>query len=297
MISPLTPNNSQNNILTPGDSTPARFGDVNRVIRDINAQFASPPPEYISFIADGVVTNNLTIQKNTASYLDPFNTPCTLCSIPIYEGVSIQYYGDEGVSTITFPLVETLINWTSLNGSGIVNFPNLIRILGVYSAGSIFLNVEFTYLNNISFPLLEVIFNGYLHIHHNNFTTLTFPNLKTILYNNVQVENNNNLTYLSFPSLVNGIYNNFSFNNNALISISFSSNLKSIDGLSLTNNRLSTTSVNDLLSLLVSLDGTNGTTLWNVTLNISGGSNAVPSGQGITDVATLVARGATIYTN
>lgn len=77
--------------------------------------------------------------------------------------------------------------------------------------------------------------------------------------------------------------------------------LKSILGATITLSglKLPSANVNAVLALLVSLDGTNGTTLWGSgkTLNISGGTNGAPTGQGITDKATLVARGATVTTN
>ena len=77
--------------------------------------------------------------------------------------------------------------------------------------------------------------------------------------------------------------------------------LKKIAGASVkcAANKLSVASVNALLALLVSLDGTNGTTLWGTgkSLTTNGGTNAAPTGQGITDKATLVGRGATITTN
>jgi hypothetical protein len=76
--------------------------------------------------------------------------------------------------------------------------------------------------------------------------------------------------------------------------------LKSIGGnITLSGLKLDAASVNGILALLVSLDGTNGTTLWGSgrVLTINGGTNAAPSGQGITDKATLQARGCTITTN
>ena len=60
---------------------------------------------------------------------------------------------------------------------------------------------------------------------------------------------------------------------------------------------LSEASVNALLALLVSLDGTNGTTLWADTLYLNGGTTSPPTGQGLIDKATLEARGATLNLN
>jgi hypothetical protein len=77
--------------------------------------------------------------------------------------------------------------------------------------------------------------------------------------------------------------------------------LKSIAGatINISGQKLDAASVNGILALLVSLDGTNGTTLWGAgkTVNLSGGTSAAPSGQGILDKATLIARTATVTTN
>ncbi|HEY9817034.1 MAG TPA: hypothetical protein V6D20_14725, partial [Candidatus Obscuribacterales bacterium] len=69
--------------------------------------------------------------------------------------------------------------------------------------------------------------------------------------------------------------------------------------LTSTNQALTEASVNRVLAVLVSLDGTNGTTLWGAghTVNLSGGTSAAPSGQGVVDAGILVGRGATVTTN
>jgi hypothetical protein len=73
----------------------------------------------------------------------------------------------------------------------------------------------------------------------------------------------------------------------------------SVGTINISGQKLDQASVNGILALLVSLDGTNGTTLWGAgkTVNISGGTSAAPSGQGIIDKATLLARTATVTTN
>ena len=73
----------------------------------------------------------------------------------------------------------------------------------------------------------------------------------------------------------------------------------SVGTINISGQKLDQASVNGILALLVSLDGTGGTTLWGAgkTVNISGGTSAAPSGQGIIDKATLVARSATVTTN
>lgn len=58
-------------------------------------------------------------------------------------------------------------------------------------------------------------------------------------------------------------------------------------------NALNVASINALLAAFVAANKTTGTR----TLNLSGGTNAAPTGQGITDKATLVSRGWTVTTN
>lgn len=69
--------------------------------------------------------------------------------------------------------------------------------------------------------------------------------------------------------------------------------------INLSGQKLDQASVNGILAVVASLDGTNGTTAWSAgkTLNLSGGTSSAPSGQGITDKATIIARGATVTTN
>jgi hypothetical protein len=67
----------------------------------------------------------------------------------------------------------------------------------------------------------------------------------------------------------------------------------------LNNCALNSTSVTRILNVLISLDGTNGTTEWGdgSALDILGGTNAVPSESDLVKIATLEARGATVYYN
>ncbi len=79
-----------------------------------------------------------------------------------------------------------------------------------------------------------------------------------------------------------------------------SGTLKSVNGnITMSANALTAASVNHILSVVASLDGTSGTTSWGTgkTLLLNGGTNAAPTGQGITDKATIIARGATVTTN
>lgn len=94
---------------------------------------------------------------------------------------------------------------------------------------------------------------------------------------------------------------NSSNGNLASITLGTIGTLKQIAGttITLSGQKLTSANVNAIMALLVSLNGSSGTTAWGSgkTLTINGGTNGAPTGQGITDKATLVARGATITTN
>lgn len=112
------------------------------------------------------------------------------------------------------------------------------------------------------------------------------------------------LTTISFAAMItygSTITINTGLGNLTVMTLGTIGTLKAITGatINVSGQKLNAASVNAILALLVSLDGTNGTTLWGAgkTLNISGGTSAAPSGQGIVDKATLIARTATVTTN
>jgi hypothetical protein len=116
---------------------------------------------------------------------------------------------------------------------------------------------------------------------------------------------NSLLTSFTMPSTITRLDSVYSSNNTLLTSISLGAigTIKEIgqNGQSahvyLRYNALNAASVNAVLALLVSLDGTNGTTLYeNATVFLDQGTNAAPTGQGLTDKATLESRGCTVYT-
>lgn len=104
---------------------------------------------------------------------------------------------------------------------------------------------------------------------------------------------------LALPALItlaNGI-NSLTAPN--LVHFSIGSTLKSVGGdVLITGAALDQTSVDDLLVLFASLDGTNGTTSYDGhTIDLSGGTSATPGVAGLAAKATLVGRGNTVTTN
>ena len=104
-------------------------------------------------------------------------------------------------------------------------------------------------------------------------TSLAFPSLEKIGY--VEIVDNDSLTTITMPALLR------------------------VDGdFIASGNALTESAVDYILAKLVSLDGTDGTTLWeNLTLTLTGGTNAPPSEDGLDDVAILEGRGCTVNVN
>jgi hypothetical protein len=125
----------------------------------------------------------------------------------------------------------------------------------------------------------------------------TFPDLETAgpfnFYGNLLVS-----TAPVTPSLVTaasiGWYDNPAMANG----VNFTA-LKEVNGtVDFSGNALDETSVNYILTTLAGLDGTNGTTSYDSkTVNVSGGTNAIPGTSGAAAIVTLEARGCTVNRN
>jgi hypothetical protein len=85
----------------------------------------------------------------------------------------------------------------------------------------------------------------------------------------------------------------FACNNNQLTGFAGGSVSNTISNFQAQNNQLTSTSVNAILAAFVAANRTSGQRI----LNLGGTGNAAPTGQGVTDRATLVARGWTVTTN
>jgi hypothetical protein len=109
------------------------------------------------------------------------------------------------------------------------------------------------------------------------------------------------MTLTGLPIIPSLTYMNYSYGNMHLRSIklgSIGTTIRSDSGaINWSFLDLDQESVDYMLALLLSLDGTNGTTLWTNTINMSGGTNSPPSAQGLLDKAALIARGCTVTTN
>jgi len=200
---------------------------------------------------------------------------------------------NQSLVSIIFPDVQFSKNldFISLASLTSLEFPLLNEIRGHLQVN----NLYQVSTPNINMPLLNKV-NDYLYISNSTF------NLPSLTYVNGNFEIVGcPATSMSFPLLTNveneiRIYNNFSLTSLTIGTIGV---LKEIyNDINLQGNSLDEVSVNGVLALLVSLDGTNGTQYYsNHAISLSGGANAAPTGQGILDVQTLTDRGCTVTTN
>lgn len=150
-----------------------------------------------------------------------------------------------------------------------------------------------------AFPsLTKINFNVSIYDNVNMLTPPSFPLLETIT-GDFAIYTNGITTAPATPALVSiGGNINLSENASMVNGLDFSS-LKSVAGDVYFNDcALDETSVNYILTTLASLDGTNGTTSYDSNvIDISGGTNAVPTGAGLAAITTLEARGCTVNRN
>lgn len=205
-----------------------------------------------------------------------------------------------GMTSMSFPVLTTvngLFQPNNLPALTVLSFPMLATVTGLFSPSSM------GALTTWNFPALSVVGGTFNPLSMASLTSLSC-NVLTIIGGNATISSMAILTTVGLPGMVSygGTIDLHSSNGN-LTSVTLGTNgtLKAINGatINISGQKLTVANVNAILNLLVTLDGTNGTTAWGTgkTLTINGGTNGAPSGQGITDKATLIARGATVTTN
>jgi hypothetical protein len=128
--------------------------------------------------------------------------------------------------------------------------------------------------------------------------TVSFPNLTTVFSTslnslNFQIINNPALTSISLPNLVTAQGSVRLNNNSALTSITIPKYVAASNAHDFYSfNALSVTAVNAILATYAA-----NTAFTTGSLALQGGTNAAPTGQGLVDKATIIARGASVQTN
>jgi hypothetical protein len=267
-------------------------------------------------------TGNVSIQSY---YVPSFNLSGNVSATSLtfytdYVGdVGINYVGDSAyissLTSINFPNLLKQIGDTN----GITGLPQLTSVsFPLLNTGTIVIAT----CNNLDTIDVSSMVNGraYLRVtncplitlsgitHNPQFSGFDFTNCSG-LGSSISISSTDiytsfsdcdTLTSISFPNAV--YYDSFaaqSSNNLTDISLGSIGTVKEAGSFTFYGSALNSTSVTHILDVLISLDGTNGTTLWgpNGELNISGGTNAVPSAGDLVKIATLQTRGATVTYN
>jgi len=245
----------------------------NRIIQGATSLQSLSLPSYTSLlvITDAPALTSVVL-SDTVFDLDITGTP-------LLTTVS------SGASTVRLFIDNTNVGITNLTST---NFPNVTNLTLVGYKGT-----------TLSFPLVTTF--GVELNYEISTLTIDLPNVTAI---NSFIIENTLITSITVPPTVVNIYGGISIAYNlSLTSLSLGviGTIKRIDDtqIGLSYNALDEASVNGILALLVSLDGTNGTTLFGPSRSVvlDGGTNAAPTGQGLIDKATLQARGCTVTTN
>jgi hypothetical protein len=205
--------------------------------------------------------------------------------------------------------VLTTLSIPALNYVGGNFIPSTMALLTTLSApellfvGNHLSPATMASLTTFNFPKVIYVGGSLAPTTMASLTTISLPLLKRIGIN-FSASGMASLTTISLPAMIvygGTITANSSLGNLASVTLGTPGTLKLVTGatINISGQKLDQASVNGILALLVSLDGTGGTTLWGAgkTVNLSGGTSAAPSGQGIIDKATLIARTATVTTN
>ena len=172
-----------------------------------------------------------------------------------------------------------------------------LSISNITKAGYIYIG-QSDALTSVSFPALTTA-EGINVSSNNILSSVNFQSLRSVLKNQLSFSSNGALTSLSFPQLQSvpgvGIYNN---NNLTSIQLPSLTNFNALEFgeyyFSLYNNKLPSSQINTLLNKLVNLTPS----LTGSYISLSGQNPAAPpTGQGLTDKATLISRGNQVSTD
>lgn len=147
-------------------------------------------------------------------------------------------------------------------------------------------------LTSVSFPLLKSLGEFFVCYLNPLLPAISFPSV-TVCTNGIDFDTNASLTSIDLPLLVSVGGTNEIYSNPALTTINVPS-LVPANGETIrwTGNALSASTVNAILARCVA-----NSAYVSGSVDVSGGTNAAPTGQGIVDKATLIGRGVTVNTN
>mgnify|MGYP003344631252 CR=1 FL=1 len=243
--------------------------------------------------------SNLRYVRNCLQF-DWNNVLTTFPSFPELKHIGYIYVNNNDAlnnNALEFPALTYLSYIYFYNNGGIVygpSFPSLTTTGYIYIVN----NPVMVYAPN--FPALVTctstidIFN-----HESLINSPVFTNLQTV-NGGLQIYNCPAMLHMPNFSNLQHVYGNIFFNNNTSMNgtgtMDFSS-LKSVNNFYANNCALTEADVDYILSILVGLDGNNGTTLFTGAVQLDGGSNAPPSAAGLANITILQNRGCSVAVN
>jgi len=212
-------------------------------------------------------------------------------SVELFSKTSMSFYDDDEVTSLSLNM-EEMSRSIYIEGMGSLaslSFPNLVS----FSDES---EPEFTIsycesLVSIDFPKLALLDTSLAISGCTNLTTINLPALEEA--NGLYIESSA-MTSFDLSALVTiGRMHIGVTGNTVLKSIDLSSFVPTSKGkFYFSGNALTAESVNAILARFVA-----NAEFVSGTIDLSGGTNAAPTGQGLTDVTTLRARGVTVIVN
>lgn len=207
-----------------------------------------------------VMANGQTEQISNAPNLVSISFPNLVTSGPIKI---LDAQNNPSLASVSFPIVTNTGLINIVNAPSLITFSCPLMVVGT---------------PNLTGPSSLVV--------------ASFPSLVTS-GNVIDFDTNANLTTLDLPSLVNAPLGFFCESNPSLTTVNVPSLVPVNNmGIDFLGCALNAASVNAILNRCV-LNAAYTTDI----IDLSGGTNAAPSGQGIADKATLIGRGVTVNTN
>ena len=255
------------------------------------------------------------------------NSAISSINLPMFANGRIMVYYTN-ISVLDLP------NWTSANNGSLniggnnflnqLNTPNVSDISGVsfnnnplltdfsfpLQSGFLSINISNSAFNSITSSNIPLVDSLNLSLYQDSsISSINLPNITTFGFggssNGIYIKNNSLLQNISFPNLESIVcYNDGIINGTDVINFTQNPLLHTIDLGNLTSanfsvfraegQSLTSSTINGLLSDFVNITPS----LSGVQINLNGQTpSAPPTGQGITDKATLIANGNTVNTD
>ena len=223
-----------------------------------------------------IIDDNSYFRPNNCDLLTKINLPSLKT---ISNGSQFNPYNLIAVEILNLPALEILngyFNPYAFPACTTINLPKLTTI----SNSAVFCPYNLDTCTTINVPNLSILDGGYFSpgVGLSMLKSLSFPSMIRVTGGG-----NFNLGGLGLENVTLGTVGVFKEYSNTV---------------DLSNNSLTQESVDGVLELLASLDGTNGTILFTgETVDLNGGTNSTPSTTGLDYIDILTDRGNFVYTN